>query len=88
MQQVTVYLSDDLLAWVDEQATVSKRSRSKHIEWLLDRTRHIPAFSHEQRYILSSQKLCYNGKHHFISGDPATSDKCNCGMFVLGEVQR
>jgi hypothetical protein len=87
MPQLTIYLSDNLLAWIDENAEFTKRSRTKQIEYLLEQVRRIPAFSHEQRYELESAGLCYNSRHRFKASEPAMGDFCNCGMYMFGEVK-
>lgn len=83
MARFSLQLTDDLDAWLTEQANLNHRSRNKQIEHLLTVARNT---IHVPRYATGSNLMCYNGQHYFIKTDPATNEFCNCGVFVFGEV--
>lgn len=67
------------------QAKLNKRTRNKHIEFLLEQE---AKETEKQRYQLGLNKLCSNGVHFFTSSNPAMNEFCNCGVFIYGEMAR
>lgn len=85
MKSMTIRLPDDLMEYLTWQAKLNKRTRTKHIEFLLERER---KEDEKARYQLGLNKLCSNGTHYFASSKPAMNEFCNCQMYVFGEVVR
>lgn len=89
MTRFTLQITDQLNTWLTQQAALNHRSKNRQIEHLLELARRMPINSkaEQPRYRLGLTRLCANGTHLFASHNPATSEFCNCGVFVFGEVK-
>lgn len=85
MKQMSIRLPDDLMDWLNIEAKLNFRSKNLHVVKLLEQARNIPQVT--DTYITGSTQLC-NVKHHWLKPNPDTSEYCNCGHYVYGEVVR
>lgn len=79
MKQMSIRLPDDMMDWLEDEATRNKRSVNKQIEYLIEDLMHGK---------FTGKNIPCTDRHYFASNNPATSETCNCGAFVFGEVAR
>lgn len=84
MVRFTLQIPTELNASLIKHARLNHRSKNKHIIHLLELA--LRAAAHP-RYQLGVAQMCHNGLHLFAAGEVTTKDFCNCGMYVLGELQ-
>ena len=81
---MTIYLPDELVSWLKDQARLECRSMNQHICYLLNRAMQD---TDKPRYTLNHSGLCHNGTHCYKSSEPSTKDFCNCQMYTYGELK-
>jgi hypothetical protein len=78
---MSIRLPDNLMFWLEREAKGNNISTNSYIIKILDQIR----TTHQLFYRTDSTQLC-NNRHHWNNPNPATSEPCNCGAFVFGEV--
>lgn len=79
MRQMSIRLPDAMMDWLEDEASRNKRSVNKQIEYLIEDLMHGK---------FTGKTLECVGRHYWQNPNPATSEPCNCGVFVFGEVAR